>query len=67
MKDLEDRQCTGKKGYPDEMSAKIAMAQQGRAGHLARQAKMSIYKCPFCGYWHMGHSETGKPWREIWS
>ena len=66
MKTPEEQQCQGKTRYRDELSAKIAMARQGRAGRLGPNDRMSIYKCKFCGSWHMGHSPTGKLWHEIW-
>jgi hypothetical protein len=61
-----DLQCQGKAQYRDELSAKISLGKLGRSGRLGPNDKMSIYKCQFCGFWHMGHSPTGKPWHEIW-
>jgi len=67
MKNTEDQQCRGKMQYKDALSAKIALAKQGRAGRLGPHDKMSIYQCKFCGLWHMGHSDNGQPWYLIWS
>jgi hypothetical protein len=66
VKNGEDQQCKGKVQYRDELSAKIAMARQGRAGRLGPQDRMSIYRCQYCGYWHMGHGTTGVPWHQLW-
>jgi hypothetical protein len=66
VKNGEGLQCKGKVRYRDELSAKIAMARQGRAGRLGPQERMSIYRCQFCGSWHMGHSPDGVPWHQHW-
>ncbi len=44
-----ERQCSGKKGYPDE---KIANKVIGRA-KWDRGVILRKYVCPFCGCWHL--------------
>ena len=61
MNNREQPQCQGKLRYRDELSAKIALAKQGRAGRLGSQDLMRIYRCELCGAWHMGHSPSGRP------
>jgi len=43
-------QCEGKVPHPDRRSARRSRnATRGGAGHL------TIYPCPWCGYFHIGH------------
>ena len=45
-------QCKGKKRY-DEIGAKVEIS------YMQHKFKQSFraYKCPACGYWHIGHPE----------
>jgi hypothetical protein len=66
MSNREAQQCIGKTRYADELAAKIALGKLGRTGRLKPTDTMRIYRCEFCGFWHMGHGVGGRPWYEIW-
>lgn len=53
-----EKQCEGKKRHDSHAAA-------GRFLHWLRKRKkveeaklMHPYKCPHCGYWHLGHKPT---------
>jgi len=49
MKLAEISQCTGKDKLP---TRELAMVIVGRR----RENPMEAYKCPHCGFWHVGHA-----------
>lgn len=47
------KQCTGKNRHPTADGAQIELYLiRKRYGH---QGQMGIYRCPFCGKYHVGH------------
>ena len=56
-KNLFAKMCDGKKQYFSEMSAAIAMNYVLDLG-IEGDKNLSVYTCPFCGWWHFGH----RPW-----
>jgi hypothetical protein len=56
-KNLFAKMCDGKKQFFTEKSATIAMNYILDMG-LEMDKNLSVYVCPFCGWWHFGH----RPW-----
>ena len=56
-KNLFAKMCNGKQQYFTEKSATIAMNYILDMG-LEMDKNLSVYICPFCGWWHFGH----RPW-----
>lgn len=56
-KNLYAKMCEGKKQFFTEKSAIIAMNYILDMG-LEMDKNLSVYICPFCGWWHFGH----RPW-----
>jgi hypothetical protein len=56
-KNLFAKMCDGKKQYFSERSATVAMNYILDMG-LEMDKNLSVYICPFCGWWHFGH----RPW-----
>ena len=56
-KNLFAKMCEGKKQFFTEKSATIAMNYILDLG-LEMDKNLSVYICPFCGWWHFGH----RPW-----
>ena len=50
-----ERQCHGKKRHRTVHDAKIAVAA---SGYLADD--VNIYRCPHCGFWHLGQRVAAK-------
>lgn len=42
--------CAGKVRHRSKIGACIAVKRTGR------NVAMNVYKCPACGFWHLGHS-----------
>ena len=53
-KNLFAKMCDGKKQYFSEKSALIAM-NMVKDHCLPMGGPLSVYICPFCGWWHFGH------------
>jgi len=55
---VKDRMCGDKRRFLNKETADIV-----RVGYETQhQCEMNIYKCEFCGYWHIGHKpRRGKP------
>lgn len=49
------KSCEGKRRYESRQEARWWLsrytAERGYAGH------MNVYRCQFCGGWHMGHAK----------
>lgn len=56
-KNLFAKMCEGKRQYFSEKSARIAMNYILDLG-IEGDKNLSVYICPFCGWWHFGH----RPW-----
>lgn len=50
-------QCDGKRPYRDKATAKTVAKRSERS---LRQ-RLHPYRCPHCGYWHLGHKP--RPWK----
>jgi len=46
----EISQCTGKDKLPTRELAQVIVGRR-------RDNPMDAYKCPHCGYWHVGHAQ----------
>lgn len=44
-----DKQCRGKVRFTDRAEAKAHMRR------FPRKNTMQAYRCPHCGWWHIGH------------
>lgn len=55
-KTLVERQCGDKRRFADiETASKIRDNYEAKHGD-----KMSTYKCPWCGFYHIGHQKNAK-------
>jgi hypothetical protein len=41
--------CTGKQGFPNPWEARRTIHRK------AKQKTTAIYRCEYCGKWHVGH------------
>lgn len=56
MPQTQVRSCTYKRPFASaEQAAKTVKAIR-KAKALRGYSSMNAYKCPFCPYWHLGHS-----------
>ena len=53
-----ESQCKGKRPYSRKRDVKRAIKSAERTS--LRVGRMSAYRCPHCGAWHMGHSPAPK-------
>lgn len=60
-----ERACHWKAQYDSKRAARTARRSIQTSEHL------SIYRCPFCGYYHLGHKpkavRSGEITREEWT
>lgn len=55
MKRQFAKQCHGKKAFTWKDKAESFL----RKGH-SNDRGMNIYRCPWCGLWHLGHASSTK-------
>ena len=49
----EERSCTGKRRYSDRKRAKSARGRTRQ--HDSSKGRLNVYRCDFCGFFHLGH------------
>lgn len=55
-------QCQGKRRHPTQKAAE----RDAEEYFIARDERMSAYRCEYCGYFHIGHVRTGRRWIADW-
>lgn len=55
MPRTKDNACSGKVRHANRVSAIITMKRMRNKG-------LSVYRCPYCGGWHVGTSRS--PWKQ---
>jgi len=53
-----EAECSGKRGYRNKANAKRVLATSMSLGG----EKLWMYRCTWCGEWHLGHANAAK-WR----
>lgn len=51
---LRRKTCAGKKRYSSQEEAAGKLVQLRR--NFSTYGQTHVYKCPFCGVWHLGHN-----------
>lgn len=51
----KNRECIGKQRHETKTEAANHLWSLVRAG--TRRSAMSVYRCPHCGSWHVGHTK----------
>lgn len=49
------RACTFKRPFEQQQAEEVLKAIK-KAGRQPGFSTMNAYKCPFCPFWHLGHS-----------
>ena len=56
----ERRTCYRKASFRTRQQARRARSSQGK-----KNGRLEVYKCPYCGEYHLGRSSWGKNTRKI--
>lgn len=51
-----ERMCGRKKEYSSEKDALQRIKSKAKRGYIISD-NIRIYKCPYCGWYHVGHSK----------
>lgn len=51
--------CHGKIGYPGSEDARAQVRRLKRAGKAPAADRLTVYRCPTCELWHVGHDPKG--------
>lgn len=52
------RSCTFKRPFESAEQAAQVIKAIRKTKALQGYSSMNAYKCPFCAYWHLGHSRN---------
>ncbi len=55
---LVERSCERKRAYRSELSARWSLAEWRGKFPETLSPTLTVYACPFCGEWHIGHGHN---------